>query len=77
MLSDKDLRVAGTKNTTELMYNAFKDVLDVQVYVIDEDGLKLALKYFICSTLTIRLSGIAQMNVSLTFRCSFCNLIKK
>jgi ubiquitin carboxyl-terminal hydrolase 34 len=63
LLSDKDLRLAGTKNTTELMYNAFKDVFDVQLYALDEDGLRLALKYFVCSTLTIRLCGIAQMNV--------------
>jgi ubiquitin carboxyl-terminal hydrolase 34 len=63
LLSDKDLRTAGTKNTTELMYNAFKDVFDAHMYVLDDDGLKLALKYFVCSTLTIRLCGIAQMNV--------------
>lgn len=62
-LSDKDLRYAGTRNTTELMYNAFKDVFDSNQYRIDLDGLTLAYKYFMSSTLTIRLCGIAQINV--------------
>lgn len=61
-LSDKDLRLAGTKNTTELMYNTFKDVYDSTQFKIDLDGLSLAYKYFMSSTLTIRLCGIAQMN---------------
>ena len=62
-LSDKDLRLAGAKNTTDLMYNSFKDSFDSNHYRIDLDGLTLAYKYFMCSTLTIRLCGIAQMNV--------------
>jgi ubiquitin carboxyl-terminal hydrolase 34 len=61
-LSDKDLRLAGTKNTTELMYNTFKDVYDSTKFKIDLDGLSLAYKYFMSSTLTIRLCGKAQMN---------------
>ena len=81
-LSDTDLRLVGTKNTTELMYESFKElsghssVLDELVsptnsrgagFRLDKDGLSLALKYFLCSTLTIRLSGIAQMNVNNSF----------
>lgn len=93
-LSDRDLRLAGTKNTTDLMYESFKDyhplVLAVEqqhqssissgavagskntvenhssrsyAFKIDQDGLQLAYKYFMCSTLTIRLCGINQMNV--------------
>ena len=65
-LSDKDLRLAGAKSTTELMYNSFKDAFDSNQYRIDLDGLTLAYKYFMCSTLTIRICGIAQMNVSLS-----------
>jgi ubiquitin carboxyl-terminal hydrolase 34 len=61
-LSDRDLRLAGTKNTTELMYNTFKDVYDSTKFKIDLDGLSLAYKYFMSSTLTIRLCGKAQMN---------------
>lgn len=67
-LSDKDLRLAGAKSTTELMYNSFKDSFDSIQYRIDLDGLTLAYKYFMCSTLTIRLCGIAQMNVSVKLR---------
>jgi ubiquitin carboxyl-terminal hydrolase 34 len=63
-LSDKDLRLAGTKNTTELMYNAFRNDKNDIEFRIDLDSLQLALKFFLCSTLTIRLCGIAQMNVS-------------
>jgi ubiquitin carboxyl-terminal hydrolase 34 len=75
-LSDKDLRFAGQKNTTELMYESFKETNSSQAamysqdennliaFKVDKDGLKLAYKYFLCSTLTIRLCGIAQMNVS-------------
>ena len=75
-LSDRELRMAGTKNTTELMYEAFKDIsgfytldssLNGRSFKIDRDGLTLAYKYFTCSTLTIRLCGLAQMNVSLIF----------
>jgi hypothetical protein len=82
-LSDKDLRLVGTKNTTELMYESFKDLNNYYIYdlitnnssssssstihsnsfKIDKDGLMLAIKYFLCSTLTIRLCGITQMNV--------------
>ena len=81
-LSDRDLRLAGTKNTTELMYESFKDyhplmlasieqqqqaapALRSFVFKADLEGLQLAYKYFMCSTLTIRLCGINQMNVSL------------
>lgn len=88
-LSDRDLRLAGTKNTTELMYEAFKPYNNNNyfqhdliinngdnsndnenenrpslVFKIDRDALELAYKYFMCSTLTIRLSGIVQMNVT-------------
>jgi ubiquitin carboxyl-terminal hydrolase 34 len=76
-LSDKDLRFAGQKNTTELMYESFKEATTNHTaamytqeennlkttFRVDKDGLKLAYKYFLCSTLTIRLCGIAQMNV--------------
>lgn len=90
-LSDRDLRLAGTKNTTDLMYESFKDyhplmlasieqqvtpssagsrsdpALRSYVFKVDLEGLQLAYKYFMCSTLTIRLCGINQMNVSVTF----------
>ena len=89
-LSDRDLRLVATKNTTELMYESFKELnnycLQINnnnnntnsdnkqqqqqrsnlVFKLDRDGLSLAYKYLLCTTLTIRLCGIAQMNVSET-----------
>ena len=59
-LSDKDLRMADTRNMTDLMWAAVKEPLDTH-FTYDE-GLDLAFKYFTCSTLTIRLAGIAQIN---------------
>jgi hypothetical protein len=101
-LSDADLRIAGAKNTTDLMYDSFKGFnvsssnantstwasalnsdnqerlssssslssassVAQSSFKVDYDGLKLALKYFLCSTLTIRLCGVAQMNVNDSF----------
>ena len=99
LLSDKDLRIAGSKHITEIMYELFKscynnfvsyetttksssqDTLNCStnnnennsnsqsehnlVFKADRDGLNLAFKYFTSSTLTIRLCGIAQMNVKI------------
>lgn len=84
LLCDKDLRLAGAKNTTEMMYEGFKSCFNREFYTIpsgecssqengsrnvsfrvDRDGLSLAYKYFTSSTLTIRLCGLTQMNVSL------------
>lgn len=61
-LSDKDLRMAGNRNMTELMWAAVKEPLETH-FQFDKEGLDLAFKYFTCSTLTIRLAGIAQINV--------------
>ena len=48
---------------TDLMWTAVKDPVDGH-YSFDKEGLDLAFKYFTCSTLTIRLAGITQINVS-------------
>lgn len=63
-LSDKDLRMAGNRNMTDLMWAAVKEPLETH-FTFDKEGLELAFKYFTCSTLTIRLAGISQINVSL------------
>lgn len=80
-LSDKDLRFVGAKNTTELMFESFKEVNNYYIFdlvnssasgerqtefKLDKDGLTLAIKYFMCSTLTIRLCGINQMNLQIS-----------
>lgn len=62
-LSDADLRLAGNRSMTDLMWAAVKEPLDTH-FTFDREGLALAYKYFTCSTLTIRLTGITQINVS-------------
>jgi len=62
-LSDKDLRMAGNRSMTDLMWAAVKEPLETH-FTFDKEGLDLAFKYFTCTTLTIRLAGIAQINVS-------------
>lgn len=86
LLTDKDLRIAGSKNTAELLYDSFKrnpnslysrssnsnfNNNENEAFKIDPDGLNLAYKYLTSSTLTVRLCGVAQMNVMLV--CSFIN----
>ncbi len=66
-LSDKDLRLAGARNMTDLMWAAVKEPIETQA-TFDREGLELAFKYFTCSTLTIRLAGIAQINVNTTVK---------
>ncbi|XP_041355094.1 ubiquitin carboxyl-terminal hydrolase 34-like isoform X3 [Gigantopelta aegis] len=71
-LSDKDLRMAGSRSMTDLMWAAVKEPLDTH-FTFDREGLELAFKYFTCSTLTIRLAGIAQLNNQITLYNESCN----
>ncbi|XP_052769790.1 ubiquitin carboxyl-terminal hydrolase 34-like isoform X3 [Mya arenaria] len=71
-LSDKDLRMAGNRNMTDLMWAAVKEPLETH-FQFDRDGLDLAFKYFTCSTLTIRLAGINQINNQITLYNDSCN----
>eukprot|EP00105_Crassostrea_gigas_P037927 XP_019922075.1 PREDICTED: ubiquitin carboxyl-terminal hydrolase 34 isoform X3 [Crassostrea gigas] len=71
-LSDKDLRMAGNRNMTELMWAAVKEPLETH-FQFDKEGLDLAFKYFTCSTLTIRLAGIAQINNQINLYNESCN----
>jgi hypothetical protein len=43
---------------------------------MDKDGLELAYKHFTCSTLTIRLCGISQMNYNINNWTEFINLCR-
>lgn len=63
-LSDKDLRIAGTRSMSEFMWTAVKDPLDSHLS-FDKEGLDLAFKYFTSTTLTMRLAGIVHINVFL------------
>ena len=77
-MSDRDLRMASTRSMTELMWAAVKEPLETHLS-FDREGLDLAYKYFTCTTLTIRLAGIAQINVRLmatiyeTFKKRHCS----
>lgn len=69
--AEKDLRLAATRNMTDLVWQTLKEprmgIIPAsntgEVCILDRDGLQLALKYFRCSMLTLRLAGIAQINV--------------
>lgn len=54
------------------MWSAVKDPMDSPV-TFDVDGLNLAFKYFTSPTLTMRLSGIAQINSHITLFNEVCN----
>ncbi|CAH1793285.1 unnamed protein product [Owenia fusiformis] len=71
-LSDRDLRMAGTRNMTDLMWAAVKEPVETTL-AYDREGLDLAFKYFTCSTLTIRLAGLAQINTQINIYNEFLN----
>ncbi len=74
-LSDQDLRMAGTRNMMDLMWAAVKEPIETHV-TFDREGLDLAFKYFTCSTLTIRLTGISQINVRTTAAMNKLRMIR-
>jgi len=45
----------------EYIWSAVKDPVDAHI-TFDKDGLDLAFKYFLSSTLTMRLAGVNQIN---------------
>jgi len=73
--AEKDLRLAATRNMTDIVWQALREPRGTitvggtgtisEVYTLDSDGLELAFKYFTCSMLTLRLAGIAQINVDI------------
>jgi ubiquitin carboxyl-terminal hydrolase 34 len=71
-LSDADLRQAASRNMLELVWAAIKDPGMEANLEFDEGSLTLAFKYFTCTTLTIRLQGIAQINVGTSMYSETC-----
>ena len=71
--AEKDLRLAASRNMSDLVWQALKEprgpgvaagnIGCAELYTMDSEGLELAFKYFTCSVLTLRLAGIAQINV--------------
>lgn len=70
-LSDQELRSVATKSMAEFMWTAIKDPMDSQI-TFDTEGLTLAFKYFTSTTLTMRLSGIAQINAHINLFNEIC-----
>ncbi|XP_059621857.1 ubiquitin carboxyl-terminal hydrolase puf [Phlebotomus argentipes] len=70
-LNDQDLRSPATKSMAEFMWAAVKDPLDSQI-TFDMEGLTLAFKYFTSTTLTMRLSGMAQINAHINLFNDIC-----
>ncbi|KAJ6218179.1 hypothetical protein RDWZM_009336 [Blomia tropicalis] len=61
-MQDNDLRIVSNRTMFEYVWSVVKEYNSFNQFSIDKDGLKIALKYFNSSTLTMRLSGIAQIN---------------
>ncbi len=59
----------------DLMWAAVKEPIETHV-TFDREGLDLAFKYFTCSTLTIRLTGISQINVRTTAAMNKLRMIR-
>ncbi|XP_070576482.1 ubiquitin carboxyl-terminal hydrolase 34-like isoform X2 [Ptychodera flava] len=71
-LSDKDLRMTNARNMADMMWNAIKEPLDTPLW-FDRESLELAFKYFISSTLTMRLAGLSQITNQLHMFNEVCN----
>ncbi|XP_064464002.1 ubiquitin carboxyl-terminal hydrolase 34-like isoform X1 [Ornithodoros turicata] len=67
-----EVRGGGSRSLFELMLGAVKDPLDVQVS-LDREGLELAFRCFTSPTLTMRLSGIAQINSHISMYQELCH----
>ena len=73
---DKDLRVMSNRTMFEFMWSVVKELkehLDLRNVSLDREGLTLALKYFTSSTLTMRLTGIAQINQYISLCSELCH----
>ncbi|XP_077536768.1 ubiquitinyl hydrolase 1 puf isoform X3 [Haemaphysalis longicornis] len=67
-----ELRGPASRSLFELMLGAVKDPLDVHL-ALDREGLELAFKCFVSPTLTMRLSGIAQINSHISMLNELCH----
>lgn len=65
-MQDSDLRVMNNRTMFEYIWSVVKEYSTFSSLSIDRDGLQISLKYFSSSTLTMRLSGIAQINNYIT-----------
>lgn len=61
-IGDNDLRNLNNRGMFEFIWSVIKEYNFNNNFGLDYDGLKIAHKYFLSSTLTMRLSGLAQIN---------------
>ncbi|QQP55435.1 Ubiquitin carboxylterminal hydrolase 34like [Caligus rogercresseyi] len=71
-LGDSELRLNSARHMSDFLWSCAKENLESPLS-FDRDGLELALKYFTSSTLTMRLSGIAQINSHVNLFNELCN----
>ncbi len=71
-VSDKDLRIVNNRTMFEFIWSVVKENIDLRNGGADKEGLTLALKYFTSSTLTMRLTGIAQINNYISIYSELC-----
>ncbi|XP_054154148.1 ubiquitin carboxyl-terminal hydrolase 34-like [Oppia nitens] len=71
-VSDKELRIINNRTMFEFIWSVVKEHIDLRNGTIDREGLNLALKYFTSSTLTMRLTGITQINNYISIYSELC-----
>ena len=71
-LSDQHLRNTPTRAMADFLWSSVKDNFDSPL-TLDKDGLELAFKYFSSTTLTMRLTGINQVNTNISLFNEMCN----
>ncbi|XP_037949040.1 ubiquitin carboxyl-terminal hydrolase puf isoform X2 [Teleopsis dalmanni] len=70
-LSDQNLRLAAARAMADFVWSAVRDPLDSAVS-FDIESLALAFKYFTSTTLTMRLTGMAQINAHVNLFNEIC-----
>lgn len=69
---DKDLRIMNNRTMFEFIWSVVKEHIDLRNGSADKEGLTLAFKYFTSSTLTMRLTGITQINNYISIYSELC-----
>ena len=73
-LTDMDLRQQPARHIADFLWSSIKENVDgTPPIAFDRDGLELAFKYFCSSTLTMRLTGITQINSHISLFNEMCN----
>ena len=84
-LNDGDLRAQAARHIADFLWSSAKEnMIDSSNSTVggsssasgicfDKDGLDLAFKYFNCTTLTMRLTGITQINSHISLFNEMCN----